>query len=57
MRKAQAPMSAPTGKWGKARRQLLSHHSFFTFDPEGQGAGARSILSKKVYTFSSIKKG
>ncbi|MER2262053.1 MAG: hypothetical protein ABS934_08545 [Psychrobacillus sp.] len=33
-------MSAPTGKWGKARRQLLSHHSFYPFDPEGQGGVA-----------------
>ena len=38
-------MSAPKGKWGKARRQLLSHRSFFTFDPEGLGAEARQLLS------------
>ena len=40
-RKAQSPMSAPTGKWRKARRQLLSHHSFYPIDPEGQGDEAR----------------
>ncbi|WP_251553160.1 hypothetical protein [Psychrobacillus sp. MER TA 171] len=40
-RKAQAPMSAPTGKWRKARRQFLSHRSFYPFDPEGQGDEAR----------------
>ncbi|MER2071826.1 MAG: hypothetical protein ABS898_07910, partial [Psychrobacillus sp.] len=40
-RKAQAPIPAPTGKWKKARRQFLSHRSFYPFDPEGQGAGAR----------------
>ena len=34
-------MSAPTGKWGNARRQFLSHRSFSPFDPEGQGGGAR----------------
>ena len=43
MRKAQAPITAPTGKWGIARRQLLSHRSDYPFDPEGQGAGARQI--------------
>ncbi len=26
-------MSAPTGKWEKARRQFLSHRSFYPFDP------------------------
>ena len=46
-RKAEAPITAPTGKWGKARRQLLSHHSFFTFDPEGQGAVARHEEKRK----------
>ncbi|MER2071403.1 MAG: hypothetical protein ABS898_05780, partial [Psychrobacillus sp.] len=40
-RKAQAPVTAPTGKWRKARRQFLSHRSFYPFDPEGQGGGAR----------------
>jgi len=44
IRKAQAPISAPSGKWGIARRQLLSHRSDFTFDPEGQGAVARQIV-------------
>ena len=39
--KAEAPISAPTGKLGIARRQLLSHRSDSPFDPEGQGAGAR----------------
>jgi len=47
LRKAEAPISAPTGKWGIARRQLLSHRSDFTFDPEGQVAGARKILYRK----------
>ncbi|PZX07960.1 hypothetical protein C7437_1011082 [Psychrobacillus insolitus] len=41
-------MSGPTGKWGIARRQLLSHRSDFTFDPEGQGAGARQFLLRKA---------
>ncbi len=41
IRKAQAPIPAPTGKWRKARRQLLSHRCFYLFDPEGQGGGAR----------------
>jgi hypothetical protein len=48
IRKAEAPISAPTGKWGIARRQPLSHRSDFPFDPEGQGAGARQILDRKV---------
>jgi hypothetical protein len=56
MRKAEAPISAPTGKWGIARRQLLSHHSDFTFDPEGQGAGARQIPSKKFILSYFFKK-
>jgi len=47
IRKAEAPISAPTGKCGIARRQLLSHRSDFTFDPEGQGAKARQILDRK----------
>ncbi len=34
-------MSAPTGKWEKARRQFFGHRSFYPFDPEGQGDGAR----------------
>ena len=37
------PAVPPTGKWGKARRLLPSHHSFFTFDPEGQGAGCLDV--------------
>ncbi|MER2071039.1 MAG: hypothetical protein ABS898_03940 [Psychrobacillus sp.] len=40
-------MSAPTGKWEKARRQLLSHRSFYPFDPEGQGDGARHEEKRK----------
>jgi len=42
-RKAEAPISAPTGKWEIARRQLLSHRSDYPFDPEGQGAVARQL--------------
>ena len=40
-RKALPPISAPTGKWEKARRQFFGHRSFYPFDPEGQGDGAR----------------
>ena len=40
-------MSAPTGKWEKARRQFLSHRSFYPFDPEGQGGGARHQEKRK----------
>ena len=42
-------MSAPTGKWRKARRQLLSHRSFHSFDLEGQGAGARQEKRKHLF--------
>ena len=55
LRKAHLPISAPTGKWGIARRQLLSHHSDFTFDPEGQGAGARHFM-QKFYILSYLLK-
>ncbi|WP_251553409.1 hypothetical protein [Psychrobacillus sp. MER TA 171] len=41
IQKSAPPVTAPTGKWGKARRQFLSHRSFYPFDPEGQGGGAR----------------
>ncbi|PZX03125.1 hypothetical protein C7437_10783 [Psychrobacillus insolitus] len=53
MRKAEAPISVPTGKWGIARRQLLSHRSNYPFDPEGQGAGARHIM-QNFYRISYI---
>ncbi len=40
-------MSAPTGKWGKVRRQLFSHRNFYSFDPEGQGAEASHKEKRK----------
>ncbi|WP_205964182.1 hypothetical protein, partial [Psychrobacillus sp. BL-248-WT-3] len=29
-------VTAPTGKWKKARRQFFSHRSFYPFDPRGK---------------------
>jgi hypothetical protein len=46
MRKAEAPITAPTGKWGIARRHPLSHRNDSPFDTEGQGAVARHIMQK-----------
>ena len=40
-------MSAPTGKWRNARRQLFSHRSIYPFDPEGQGAEASHQEKRK----------
>ncbi|MER2263324.1 MAG: hypothetical protein ABS934_15060, partial [Psychrobacillus sp.] len=40
-------MSALTGKWRNARRQLFSHRSIYPFDPEGQGAEASHKEKRK----------
>ncbi|MER2236498.1 MAG: hypothetical protein ABS892_00335 [Psychrobacillus sp.] len=47
IKKSAGACSDPTGKWGKARRQLPSHRSFYPFDPEGQGDGARHQEKRK----------
>jgi hypothetical protein len=41
-------MTGPTGKFGIARRQFLSHRSNSKFDLEGQGAVARQLLCTKA---------
>jgi len=62
------PITAPTGKWGIARRQPLSHRSDYPFDPEGQrfsatsfaqeqGAVARQIMQKFYILSYLLRKG
>ncbi len=41
-------MSAPTSKWGTARRQFLSLRSRYPFDLEGQGAEAGQEKRKRL---------
>ncbi|MCM3356724.1 hypothetical protein [Psychrobacillus sp. MER TA 171] len=41
-------MSAPTGKWRKARRQSFSHRSFYPFDPRGK---VQELDKKSVSTY------
>ena len=55
MRKAEAPITAPTGKWGIARGSSLATKVDYPFDPEGQGAGARQIMQEFYILFLSYK--
>ncbi|MER2260592.1 MAG: hypothetical protein ABS934_01170, partial [Psychrobacillus sp.] len=41
--------SAPTGKWGNARRQFLSHRSFYPFDPRGKAMKLDILKSESTY--------
>ncbi|NME06867.1 hypothetical protein HF876_13550 [Psychrobacillus sp. BL-248-WT-3] len=50
IKKSGIACHCPDRQMGKARRQLLSHRSFYPFDPEGQGTGS------EFYNFLNNKK-